>query len=147
MRDDFDALHSRVNDHAAFAYAFDLLMVDDADIRRLSLANRRAHLSKLLRNAKPGVRLSEHIAVDGATVFRHACKLAFEGIVSKRVGCPLPLGPWPDLDQGQEQASPRLPSRSGRYILRLHALMPRGGLGNVLLVATSCWDRRPGSRT
>ena len=32
---DFDALHSRLNDHTAFAYAFDLLMVEDADIRRL----------------------------------------------------------------------------------------------------------------
>ncbi|HET7680902.1 MAG TPA: hypothetical protein VFK79_12325 [Xanthobacteraceae bacterium] len=31
---DFDALHSRINDHAAFACAFDLLLVDDDDIRR-----------------------------------------------------------------------------------------------------------------
>ena len=82
---DFDTLHSRLNDEAAFAYAFDLLMVDDADIRRLPLTHRRDRLAKLLRKAKPGIRLSEHIAVDGATVFRHACKLGFEGIVSKRI--------------------------------------------------------------
>ena len=89
---DFDALHSRLNDHAAFAFAFDLLMVDDADIRRLSLAERRGRLAKLLRKARPGIRLSEDIAVDGVTVFRHACKLGFEGIVSKRIDAPYRSG-------------------------------------------------------
>ena len=29
--------------------------------------------------------LNEHTDEDGATVFRHACKLGFEGIVSKRL--------------------------------------------------------------
>ena len=89
---DFDALHSRVNDHSAFAYAFDLLMVEDTDIRRLPLSERRNRLAKLLRKAKPGVRWSEHIALDGATVFRHACKLGFEGIVSKRADAPYRSG-------------------------------------------------------
>ena len=51
---DFDALHSRVNDDAAFAYAFDLLLVDGDDIRRAPLAERRDRLAKLLRKAKPG---------------------------------------------------------------------------------------------
>jgi ATP-dependent DNA ligase len=27
-RTDFNALHSRVNDHAVFAYAFDLMMIE-----------------------------------------------------------------------------------------------------------------------
>ena len=67
-------------------------MVDDADIRRLPLADRRDRLAKLLHKARPGVRWSEHIAVDGATVFRHACKLGFEGIVSKRVDAPYRSG-------------------------------------------------------
>jgi bifunctional non-homologous end joining protein LigD len=30
--------------------------------------------------------LNEHIAERGDIVFRHACKLGFEGIVSKRLG-------------------------------------------------------------
>ena len=92
VSDFFDALHSRLNDHAAFAYAFDLLMVEDTDIRRLALAERRERLAKLLRRARPGIRLSEHIALDGATVFRHACKLGFEGIVSKLVDAPYRSG-------------------------------------------------------
>ena len=89
---DFDALHSRVNDEAAFAYAFDLLLLDGADIRRAPLTERKARLAKLLRKAKPGIRLSEHIEADGAVVFDHACKLRLEGIVSKRADAPYRSG-------------------------------------------------------
>jgi bifunctional non-homologous end joining protein LigD len=32
------------------------------------------------------LHLNEHIDEPGDVVFRHACKLGFEGIVSKRVG-------------------------------------------------------------
>jgi bifunctional non-homologous end joining protein LigD len=89
---DFDALHSRVNDHNAFAYAFDLLSVEDKDIRLLPLVERRKQLAKILRKAKPGIRLSEHIEPDGVKVFDHACKLGLEGIVSKRVDAPYRSG-------------------------------------------------------
>jgi ATP-dependent DNA ligase len=34
------------------------------------------------------VQLNEHIAERGDIVFRHACKLGLEGIVSKRLGSP-----------------------------------------------------------
>jgi bifunctional non-homologous end joining protein LigD len=34
------------------------------------------------------VQLNEHIAEPGDIVFRHAYKLGFEGIVSKRLGSP-----------------------------------------------------------
>jgi bifunctional non-homologous end joining protein LigD len=82
---DFNALHSRMNDSEAFAYAFDLLAVDSEDIRTLPLRDRRKRLATLLRKAKPGIRLSEHIEEDGALVFAHACRLGLEGIVSKRI--------------------------------------------------------------
>jgi hypothetical protein len=45
---------------------------------------RRATLTGLLRKAGPGVRLSEHLDGDGATIFRHVCALGGEGIVAKR---------------------------------------------------------------
>lgn len=32
--------------------------------------------------------LNEHYEADGATVYREACKLGYEGIVSKRIGSP-----------------------------------------------------------
>jgi bifunctional non-homologous end joining protein LigD len=47
-------------------------------------------LSKLLpRNTKAvrdGIQLSEAITGDGAGIFRHACWMDLEGIVSKRIG-------------------------------------------------------------
>jgi ATP-dependent DNA ligase len=33
-----------------------------------------------------GLQLNEYIAEPGDVVFRHTCKLGFEGIVSKRLG-------------------------------------------------------------
>ena len=89
---DFNALHSRLNDSSAFAYAFDLLAVNGADIRLQPLSERRKQLVGLLRKAKPGIRLSEYIAEDGPLVFAHACRLGLEGIVSKRIDAPYRSG-------------------------------------------------------
>jgi ATP-dependent DNA ligase len=47
---------------------------------------RKATLASLLRRSLPGLRLNEHLAHDGESVFRHACKMGLEGIVSKRLG-------------------------------------------------------------
>jgi len=44
----------------------------------------RQRLTGLLRKARPGVRLSEHLNGDGETIFRHACALGVEGTVAKR---------------------------------------------------------------
>jgi hypothetical protein len=42
-------------------------------------------LASLLAKAGPGLRLNERLEhEDGELVFRHACKLGLEGIVSKR---------------------------------------------------------------
>jgi bifunctional non-homologous end joining protein LigD len=35
---------------------------------------------------RDGIQLSEAITGDGAAIFRHACGLRLEGIVSKRIG-------------------------------------------------------------
>jgi ATP-dependent DNA ligase len=40
--------------------------------------------------------LNEHLEGEGGTVFRHACKLGLEGIVSKRKGSPYRSGRSPD---------------------------------------------------
>jgi bifunctional non-homologous end joining protein LigD len=68
----------------AILMAFDLLEIDGTDLRRDAWHVRRATLASLLRKAGNGIRLSEHIDGDGATVFAHACKLGLEGIVAKR---------------------------------------------------------------
>jgi ATP-dependent DNA ligase len=80
---DFERLHSQANDASVFLYAFDLLTIDGADIRRDRLDDRRAKLGEVL--ARPdGIRFSEDLAGDGGRMFEHACKLELEGIVSKR---------------------------------------------------------------
>jgi bifunctional non-homologous end joining protein LigD len=54
-------------------------------------------LASLLRKAGPGVQLHDHLEYeDGELVFRHACKLGLEGIVSKRLGSRYRSGRSPD---------------------------------------------------
>jgi bifunctional non-homologous end joining protein LigD len=89
---DFDKLHSQGWDEHVFLYAFDLLEHDGVDYRDEPLENRKGRLAKLLATADPGVRFNEHIELDGAIVFEHACKLGLEGIVSKRRGFPYRSG-------------------------------------------------------
>jgi len=82
----FEELRSQRNDDGVFLYAFDLLELDGANLRREPIETRRAELADLLRRAKPGLRLSEHVEGDGATVYEYAAVLGCEGIVSKRKG-------------------------------------------------------------
>jgi bifunctional non-homologous end joining protein LigD len=77
--------HHRANDRI-FLYAFDLMELNGDDLRRDPLEGRKATLEMMLAKAGPGIRFNEHIEGEGETVFRHACKLRLEGIVSKRKG-------------------------------------------------------------
>jgi bifunctional non-homologous end joining protein LigD len=88
----FDDLHSGRRDRDVILYAFDLLELDGADLRPLPLIDRKAVLGDLVGLGGGGINLSEHIEADGATVFRHACKLGCEGIVSKRRTSPYRSG-------------------------------------------------------
>jgi bifunctional non-homologous end joining protein LigD len=84
----FDALHRRHKASDAMLYAFDLLELDRADLRPLP-GERKARLARLLARKPAGVVPNEHTDEDGATVFRHACKLGLEQ----------PVGAIPELDQ------------------------------------------------
>ena len=82
----FDKLRQRRNEWSVFLVAFDLLELNGRDLRREPIEIRKSGLARLLRNAEPGLQLSEHIEHEAAIVFEHACKLGLEGIVSKRRG-------------------------------------------------------------
>jgi bifunctional non-homologous end joining protein LigD len=82
----FDRLRYRRADGTVFLFAFDLLELNGDDLRREPIELRKRELAILLRNARLGLQLNEHIAEPGDVVFRHACKLGLEGIVSKRLG-------------------------------------------------------------
>jgi bifunctional non-homologous end joining protein LigD len=65
--------------------------VDNEDWRGHPLERRKAKLEKLLARTK-GMRFVEFLDSDGAIVFKHACKLGHEGIVSKRRDLPYRSG-------------------------------------------------------
>jgi ATP-dependent DNA ligase len=72
--------------------AFDLLELDGEDLRRLPIERRKARLAKLLRGVPSMIVADQHYEGDGAIIYRHACKLGCEGIVSKRLGTPYRSG-------------------------------------------------------
>jgi hypothetical protein len=80
----FEPLRYRTHDHAAVLCA--LLELDGADFRSQPLEQRKATLAELLYNARDGIAFNRHFAGDGAIIFKHACALGCEGIVSKRLG-------------------------------------------------------------
>ena len=80
----FALLRYRQRPTEIFLYAFDLLELDGQDLRREPLETRKATLASLLRSCGPGPRLVEHLAHGGDVVYRHACRLGCEGIVSKQ---------------------------------------------------------------
>jgi bifunctional non-homologous end joining protein LigD len=93
----FDRLRYRRADGAVFLFAFDLLEINGQDLRRDPIEVRKRELAKLLRNARLGLQLNEHVEdLPGDVVFHHACKLGLEGIVSKRVGSRYRSGRSPD---------------------------------------------------
>ena len=61
--------------------AFDLLYLNGYDLRKLPLIERKALLKKLI--AKTAIQFSESFEVDGPEIFKHACSIGIEGIVSK----------------------------------------------------------------
>jgi ATP-dependent DNA ligase len=79
-----------------FMWAFDVIELDTEDMRREPLEMRRATLEALLRRpSASGIRFNEHIQEDGPIVFKHACRLGLEGIVSKRKDSPYLSGRSP----------------------------------------------------
>jgi bifunctional non-homologous end joining protein LigD len=69
-----------------------LLELGGRDLRREPIEERKRLLAKLLRGSNLSIVLNEHFEEDGAIVFREACKLGCEGIVSKRLGSPYRSG-------------------------------------------------------
>jgi bifunctional non-homologous end joining protein LigD len=88
----FNRLRYRRNDRRVFLYAFDLIELDGNDLRRERIERRKVLLIRLLANAHVGLQVNDHIVEPGDMVFRHACQLDFEGVVSKRLGSPYVSG-------------------------------------------------------
>jgi bifunctional non-homologous end joining protein LigD len=64
-------------------YAFDLLHWEGRDLRGLPLEARKRALETVLP-ASDTLRYSQHVVGEGERVFAEACRLALEGVISKR---------------------------------------------------------------
>jgi ATP-dependent DNA ligase len=81
---DFDGLHSRKFDNEVQLYAFDALMLDGDDLRKLPLSMRKTNLARLLARRPEGIFVSDFEQGEiGPDLFRKACEFGLEGLVSK----------------------------------------------------------------
>jgi bifunctional non-homologous end joining protein LigD len=88
----FDLIRGHGTNAGAVLCAFDLLEVNGEDVRREPIEDRKRRLAGLLRPLHEGIALNEHFGGDGAVIYKHACALGCEGIVSKRLGSPYRAG-------------------------------------------------------
>ena len=84
----FELIRGHGSKTSAVLCAFDLLELDGKDLRRRPIEERKGLLAKLLQDSDSdlSIVLNKHYEEDGAIIFREACKLGCEGIVSKRLG-------------------------------------------------------------
>ncbi|WP_051677852.1 DNA ligase D [Bradyrhizobium sp. URHD0069] len=92
---DFSTLQAALSDGKTdnlIFFAFDLLFADGMDVRRVPLGARKAQLKELLEGRPKSksklIRYVEHFESSGDAVLQSACKLALEGIVSKKLSAP-----------------------------------------------------------
>jgi bifunctional non-homologous end joining protein LigD len=64
-----------------FSNAFDLLYLNGYDLRRAPLIQRKAVLPDLVRGSD--ILFSDGFEIDGAEMFKSACNMGLEGVVSK----------------------------------------------------------------
>ena len=90
---DFDALHSgRHNDEVRLC-AFDVLAMDGDDLRHLPLHLRKTNLERLLARRPDGIFVNPFERGEiGPDLFRAACRMGLEGLVSKRRDRPYQAG-------------------------------------------------------
>jgi ATP-dependent DNA ligase len=90
---DFNALHSRKYDQEVQLYAFDILAMGGDDLRSLPLHMRKTNLEQLLARQPDGITVAPfEIGAIGPDLFRAACCMGLEGLVSKHRDRPYQAG-------------------------------------------------------
>jgi bifunctional non-homologous end joining protein LigD len=106
---DFNALHSRKQDDEVQLYAFDILALDGEDLRALPLSLRKTNLARLLARRPNGIFVAPFEQGEiGPDLFRAACDLGLEGLVSKRRDRPYRAGRTPDWVKVKNRLHPAM---------------------------------------
>ena len=102
----FELIRYRQRNDAAVLCAFDLIELNGEDLRLSPIEDRKTTLAELLRKKSDGIALNAHYEGDGANIYKHACALGCEGIVSKRLGSPYRSGRVSDWLKIKNPAAP-----------------------------------------
>jgi bifunctional non-homologous end joining protein LigD len=102
----FDLLRYQRRDQVVTLCAFDLIELHGKDLRKHPIEERKQMLAKLLRDPHPGIAFNQHYDGDGSIIYKHACALGCEGIVSKRLGSPYRFGRSTDWIKTKNPAAP-----------------------------------------
>jgi bifunctional non-homologous end joining protein LigD len=109
---DFNALHAGKHNAEAQLCAFDVLAIDGEDLRSLPLSMRKTNLERLLRGRPDGIFINPfETGAIGPDLFRAACDLGLEGMVSKRADRPYRAGrskDWIKVKNRQHHAFDRV---------------------------------------
>jgi ATP-dependent DNA ligase len=90
---DFEARHFGKHNDEVQLYAFDVLALDSEDLRRLPLSLRKTNLARLLTRRPDGIFVAPFEQGEiGPDLFRAACGMGLEGLVSKRRDRPYQAG-------------------------------------------------------
>jgi bifunctional non-homologous end joining protein LigD len=86
-----------------------MLASDGDDIRNLPLTMRKSSLARLLARRVDGIFLSDFEQGEiGPDLFRHACLMGLEGLVSKRAGSRYRSGRSPDWVKVKNRQHPAM---------------------------------------
>jgi bifunctional non-homologous end joining protein LigD len=113
---DFNGLHSRKHDDEVQLYAFDILMREREDLRPLPLHLRKNHLAKMLQRRDDGIILNDCEQGEiGPDLFKAACKMGLEGLVSKHKDRPYRAGRCPHWIKVKNRKSPAMNRPEGMF--------------------------------
>jgi bifunctional non-homologous end joining protein LigD len=135
QRSSFAALQAALSEdktESLVFFAFDLLYLEGRDLRPSPLLERKAALQELLRARRPGaLRYVDHVVGDADEVWRTACSLDLEGIVSKRADAPYESGRTGSWTKTKCRASQEIIvcgwTHEGKQVRSLLAAVMQGG--------------------
>jgi hypothetical protein len=145
---DFDGLYSGRHNDEVQLYAFDILALDGDDLRKLPLHLRKTNLARLLARAAAGIHLAPFEQGEiGPDLFRAACDMMLEGLVSKRRDSRYRSGPS-GLDKGKESKIAGNEQCEGRLLITVgpeeapHAVFKMQHPG-YFIRGNAIWTRSP----